>query len=490
MQYRRWCEDVMRRRQVLVAGAAAAVLLGTGCAQAAPATTTAMPSTTPVATSAAAAGAAGVLGRAIAVPGLAALNKGRHAEVLSVSCAAPGSCAAVGFYTDGGGHQQGFVASQRSGRWRQAIEVPGLGALNKGRKANVSSVSCASSGHCVAGGFYRNRGKQGFVVVEKDGRWRQAVEVPGLGALNAGGNAKVSSVSCDSRGYCVAGGFYQNRGKQGFVAVQETGIWRRAVEVPGLGALNAGGYAEVGSVSCASPGNCAAGGVYDTHSAGAQQGFDQHAFVVSEQNGSWGTAQQVAANLSTGPGGDAGVDTVSCGSPGNCAAAGWYSNASGDQAFVISEVNGTWAAAQVVAGTLSSSGGARVTSVSCASAGNCAAGGQFDYGGYNAAFLVNEKNGAWGKLIYVPGLNAVSRDAYLNSVSCASPGNCAAAGDYDLGVFVAIEKNGVWAKETTVPGALPVKAVNSVSCASAGSCVAGGFYLGPGQGYAPQGFVT
>jgi hypothetical protein len=122
--------------------------------------------------------------------------------------------------------------------------------------------------------------------------------------------------------------------------------------------------------------------------------------------------------------GTRGFDTVSCGSPGNCAAGGQYSDASGDQAFAISEVNGTWAAAEAVAGTLSSSGGAQVTSVSCASAGNCAAGGQYDYGGCNAAFLVNEKNGAWGKLIYVPGLNAVSRDAYLSSVSCASAGSC------------------------------------------------------------------
>ncbi len=183
---------------------------------------------------------------------------------------------------------------------------------------------------------------------------------------------------------------------------------------------------------------------------------------------------------------------MSCGSPGNCAAGGQYSASysSGDQAFVISEVNGTWAAARAVAGTLSCCGGAEVTSVSCASAGNCAAGGQYDYGGYNAAFLVNEKNGAWGKLIYVPGLNAVSRDAYLSSVSCASAGNCAAGGDYDLGVFVAIEKNGVWGKETTVPGALPVEAVHSVSCASAGSCVAGGSYVGPGRGYSLEGFVT
>jgi len=38
-------------------------------------------------------------------------------------------------------------------------------------------------------------------------------------------------------------------------------------------------------------------------------------------------------------------------------------------------------------------------------------------------------------------------------VSCATAGNCAAGGTYDLGVFVAGQKNGVWGKETTVPGA-------------------------------------
>src|SRR6266851_1407144 len=150
----------MRRRQVLVAGAAAAVLLGTGCAQAAPAATTALPSTTPVAASAAAAGAAGVWGRAIAVPGLAALNTGRNADVLSVSCAAPGSCAAGGFYQNHSRNPydvttgRGFVVSERNGRWHRAAGVPGLGALNRGGNAEVSSVSCASRGYCAAVGFY------------------------------------------------------------------------------------------------------------------------------------------------------------------------------------------------------------------------------------------------------------------------------------------------------------------------------------------------
>ena len=487
----------MRRRGVLVFAAGAAALLGTGCAQAVPAAATALASANPVAASAAAAGASGVWGRAITVPGLGALNTGRNADVLSVSCPSPGSCAAGGYYQNHGRH--GFVAVERNGRWRQAVEVPGLKALGKGG-SQVSAVSCASPGFCAAGGYYGNHSRnpydvttgRGFVAVERSGRWHRAVQVPGLVALNRGGNAEVSSVWCASRGYCAAVGFYTDGGghQQGFVAVERSGVWGAAAGVPGLGALNTGGNAVVSSVSCAAPGNCAAGGRYSNASG-------ERAFVVSEANGSWGTARQVAANLRTGL--DAFVESVSCGSAGNCAAGGEFSLASGEaQAFVVSEVNGTWAAARAVAGTRSCCGGAVVTSVSCASAGNCAAGGQWDYGGYNAAFLVNEKNGVWGPGIRVPGLNRVARDAYLSSVSCASAGNCAAGGEYDgggNGVFVVRENNGVWGKQTTVPGLGALNkgtslGVSSVSCPSAGSCVAGGYYQEAGSRYALQGFVT
>src|SRR6266702_1789229 len=170
MKHRRWCEDVMRRLRVLVFAAGAAALPGTGCARAAPTTTTPMPGTTRVSAPAAAVRPAGLRGRAIAVPGLAALNTGRNAEVSSVSCAAPGSCAAVGFYEDGGGHRQGFVAVERNGRWRQAVEVPGLGVLNEGRHADVNSVSCGSAGSCAAVGDYADgSGHQlGFVAVEEN----------------------------------------------------------------------------------------------------------------------------------------------------------------------------------------------------------------------------------------------------------------------------------------------------------------------------------
>jgi hypothetical protein len=49
-----------------------------------------------------------------------------------------------------------------------------------------------------------------------------------------------------------------------------TGSWGSAVEVAGTAGLNAGGNDEVDQISCPSPGNCGAGGFY-TDGAGHQQ---------------------------------------------------------------------------------------------------------------------------------------------------------------------------------------------------------------------------
>ena len=257
-------------------------------------------------------------GKAIEVPGLETLNKGGDAEVNSVSCARPGICAAGGFYRDADRHWQGFVAVEKNGRWRPAIEVPGLATLNKGGNAEVNSVSCTSRGGCAAGGFYRDGEghRQGFVAMERRGRWRRAIEVPGLATLNTGGDVGVTSVSCVSGGGCAAGGFYRDadRHRQGFVVVEKNGWWRRAIEVPGLATLNTGGNAGVASVSCASAGSCAAGGHYRDH---GRQGF-----VVVEKNGRWRGALEVPGLGNLNKGGDAEVFSVSCGAAGSCAAAG------------------------------------------------------------------------------------------------------------------------------------------------------------------------
>jgi hypothetical protein len=68
------------------------------------------------------------------------------------------------------------VLSTRQGRCDKAIEVPGTAALNAGGNAEVSWVSCASAGNCAAGGSFQDRSGhlQPFVVSQVNGHWRLA----------------------------------------------------------------------------------------------------------------------------------------------------------------------------------------------------------------------------------------------------------------------------------------------------------------------------
>ena len=104
-------------------------------------------------------------GMAKELPGTAALNKGGNASINSVSCASAGNCSAGGQYKDSSGHLQAFVVSQVHGVWGKAEEVPGTAALNQGGNAEITTVSCASAGECSAGGFTAGGGGA-FVVSE------------------------------------------------------------------------------------------------------------------------------------------------------------------------------------------------------------------------------------------------------------------------------------------------------------------------------------
>jgi hypothetical protein len=141
--------------------------------------------------------------------------------------------------------------------------------------------------------------------------------------------------------------------------------------------------------------------------------------------------------------------------------------------------------------------------VSCASAGNCVAAGNYavpaDFaGGVYEPFVAAEQNGHWGDAIEVPGIppsdstlcepdssSCVAGQAA--TVSCARGGTCAVGGTYDTAqisgdvAFVVSYQNGHWANVTQIPGleALDTSkqsGVRSVSCTPAGKCVAGGSY--------------
>jgi hypothetical protein len=157
--------------------------------------------------------------------------------------------------------------------------------------------------------------------------------VPGLAALNTGGFVEIDSVSCSSAGNCAAGGNYAyDRGgdMQGFVAVEQHGRWGRAIEVPGLAALSTGGYSEIDSVSCGSAGNCAVGGDYSDRRG--QQGF-----VAVRRHGRWATAIPVPGLEALNKGGLADVNSVSCAPAGSCAAGGdYWDSRHNSRGFVVS----------------------------------------------------------------------------------------------------------------------------------------------------------
>jgi hypothetical protein len=276
----------------------------------------------------------GTWGTAEEVPGTVALNQGGVAEISSVSCTSAGNCSAGGSYIDGSDHYQAFVVDELNGTWGVAEEVPGTATLNQGNYAYVASVSCASAGNCSAAGAYSDSpgSTQAFVVNEVNGTWGTAEEVPGIAALNQAGGARIDSVSCASAGNCSAAGAYtDSTGMQAFVVSRVNGTWETAEEVPGTAALNQGGYAWVESVSCGKPGNCSAGGYY---------GSSQHgqAFVVSQVNGTWQTAEEVPGTAALNQGDGAEIDSMSCTSASNCSAGGYYTDASGrQQVFVVSK---------------------------------------------------------------------------------------------------------------------------------------------------------
>jgi len=288
-------------------------------------------------------------------------------------------------------------------------------------------VSCASPGNCSAGGYYETKTatEHPLVVSQVHGTWGKAHAIP----VGVGHAAAVTSVSCASAGNCSAGGYYDFPGLQAFVISQVHSTWGTAKVVPRPG-TGTGGYALVTSVSCASAGNCSGAGSYTDSSLHTQ------AFVVSQAGGTWGTAEEVPGTATLNNGGNDAINSLSCGSAGNCSAAGSYTDSSGrTQAFAVSQVGGTWGTTEEVPGTaaLNTGGNAAVSGVSCPSASNCSAGGTYqDRSGHQQAFVVSQVNGKWGTAEEVPGTAALNTggNAGIGPVSCTAAGNCSASGSY------------------------------------------------------------
>lgn len=372
---------------------------------------------------------------AIEMPGLATLNQTAAAPG-PIVCTSSGNCVSGGGLTDSSLNEQAFLSQETNGVWSSATVV--AGALNVGGVALVTAISCPAVGSCTAVGFYSDNAatKHTFVISQVNGTWGFPTEVPDFTTLLTDDANVMNALSCTSNTTCVGVGTYLDHAtsiSQPLIFTETNGVWAAPVEALGAASSNPGGLTLVGALDCTSATSCTAAG--DFFSLSTPNVF-LAPFLIEEKNGVWGGVEAVpgVAALTRVP--DIGLTSLSCGATGDCTAGGIYGDAAGQlQAFIVNEVGGVWGnASQLFATqTLGSGLSNSLNGIECPSAGDCTAIGEFaDVQGNAQPFVVDETNHSWSPAIEVPGVQSLnnSAGATLTTISCSAVGNCSAGGTY------------------------------------------------------------
>ncbi|HEY7485463.1 MAG TPA: hypothetical protein VH912_13450, partial [Streptosporangiaceae bacterium] len=320
-----------------------------------------------------------------------------------------------------------------SPNWATGIKavLPSDAATNA--NATLESVACPSAGNCTVAGYYTDSSAhhQGVLFTQSSGAWSAGMKAPLPGDAGTNPNVFVRSLSCPTVGNCVAVGSYQdNMGRtQGLLLIESGGSWTAETALlPGDAGTNP--MVSLSQVSCPSVDNCAVVGSYKDTSNNTQ------GLLLDEQSGAWGAAKLTPPSNAATPDPQVNVTTVSCGSAGNCAAGGQYrDNLTQGQALLATESSGTWGTAvqTPLPADGTTQGGTGLFAVSCPPVGGCAAvGSYYDTGTHTHGLLLNESSGTWTARQAALPADAGTTDpaAALYGVSCPAAGECGAAGTY------------------------------------------------------------
>jgi hypothetical protein len=303
----------------------------------------------------------------------------------SVSCPSASQCVAVGTHSDelSGGAATPELLTGTSGSW-VASKAP-LPADDTGPYAggSLNGISCPSTSGCVAVGSTG-------VLTDSDGTWTAAEPPLPANVSTDDPYWSLNAVSCSSTSHCVAVGNYFQQGVQsngagageGLLLTDSDGTWTAAEAPLPANAATTFSSVQLDGVSCPSASQCVAVGSYEDASG------NSHGLILTGNGASWTAAEaSVPANaLATGDEAGAELLGISCPSMSQCVAVGWYevaadgSDGNGGGGLLLTDSGGTWTAAQapVPANAGGVGGGAGLAAVSCSSASQCVAGGDYD----------------------------------------------------------------------------------------------------------------
>lgn len=363
------------------------------------------------------------------LPAGAATGASQDDIINQTSCPAAGACVAVGYYNDSSDNQQGLIETQSGGVWSASEVDVSLLSASAAPAPTLTDVSCPSAGNCVAVGSYSDTSgnTEPLIETETNGVW-SAAEAP-LAGLGTVVTAELQNISCPSAGNCTAVGDY-SRGAAALIETESDGVWTASAGPLPSGAA----YLSFQGLSCSSAANCVAVGSDQsvTSPGGA-------AILETERNGNWTATTADLTNLSTSTSYPPDFEAVSCPTDGNCTAVGYYPDTTNTyQPLLENEVGGVWQPATedtIPADATGTQSDLWVNSVSCASAGDCTAVGSYD--GTSSTEVkdlqLTETGGVWaqGTATPLPSDAGANPEASLDSVACVSAGSCVAVGTYE-----------------------------------------------------------
>jgi len=410
-------------------------------------------------------------------------HAGAGQQIEDVTCASATWCVAVGSYNAGPSSaavSNGLIDTWSNGAWTPTAEaIPGnvnnpvtnepyLGG-------GLSSVSCAAVGSCVAIG--------GDVIeMLSDGSWT-GTQAPIPSDVSWGSSeVTLGGVTCSSAASCVIFGQDINRSvdpnqKQLFFDTLSAGTWVATdAPLPANADVSYSGEDTLTSISCPAAGSCIAVGQY------AYAPFQIAGLIDTLSNGAW-TATEAPQPPSTATYQQNALESVSCPTTAFCVAVGSYPAAGNgvSEPDIETFSGGTWVESEApVPANVSGASreiGNQLDSVTCPAAGSCEAVGSYTLASNSepGPLLDTLANGTWTPL--EGPLPGSGKYGTLADVSCPTMASCVAVGEYvipaNTGNAAAplIETFGSGWTATSGPGGLYL---SSVSCPASGTCMANG----------------
>ncbi len=207
------------------------------------------------------------------------------------------------------------------------------------------------------------------------------------------------------------------------------------------------------------------------------------ALVATKRGGIWtlGKAPSIRGDTNN-------LTGISCWSSTGCVAVGWAEGTGPDRALAERWDGRAWVAAppvQVPSAYNGRPGGSQLEGVSCLSATDCIAVGQYFTSSSSAYPLAERWDGTSWVIQATPATHAsiggspTGAPTGLESVQCTSTRSCMAVGAYQTsdgsGQVIAEQWNGSrWSTIATANESAPFSELTAVSCVSAASCIAVG----------------